>query len=206
MKYKAKLPGKKYLFLGYASELMDLPQEVGSIFWSDSKGTKWLRITQGAIYVLGGYAWDLCTPKLFFGPKRADGTHRSLGAWDGHPINRYSDDYRILNNHSASYPSLIHDVFCQFLEVDSDPDVDGNTHRIPMTRKKVDQLFRKDLIRHNFSLKLIPLPKFFNGLPLNKTHFIEIPLHQPYYYVVRLFGGMYSAIVKLIGHQKVKKV
>ncbi len=85
---------------------------------------------QANLYIFEGYSWDGCTPKFqLFG--------KVLGTWDG-PIDKKT------GKPAAYYPSLVHDVLCQF------------ENKVPYTRKEIDKIFYSLLKYYKF-----PYPRLY---------------------------------------------
>lgn len=93
----------------------------------DKKGNRRLEIhSNGDARILSGYAWDGCTPKFSF-------FDILVGTPDGIPNERTKKP-------KTYYASLVHDVLCQFLEIN--PDV---------PRGRADKIFFELLKRDGFA-------------------------------------------------------
>ena len=80
------------------------------------------------LHIGNGYSWDGCSPKIEVGGV-------IYGVWDGY----YSEK---LKRHTAYNASLIHDVLLQMLE---------QNPNFPITRLRIDQFFRDQLIKDDFT-------------------------------------------------------
>lgn len=97
----------------------------------DKNGNCRLEIhSNGDARILSGYAWDGCSPKFSF-------FDILVGTPDGIPN-------ELTKKPKTYYASLMHDVLCQFLEIN--PDV---------PRKKADKIFFELLERDRFAPKYL---------------------------------------------------
>ncbi len=102
----------------------------GYVFF-DTSGKRRLEIhADGKAVVLAGYAWDGCTPKWAI-------FDILVGTPDGAPSHHTKKP-------KTYYASLLHDAFCQFLNIN--PDV---------PRAKADKVFLELLIRDGFAPRYV---------------------------------------------------
>ena len=78
---------------------------------------KWVTIANGYMYIRAGYAWDGCSPKI-----------KIAGIVVGIPDGP---------NDECKYPSLVHDIFCQFIN-------EISVSKITVLRIFKDMLYRAD--------------------------------------------------------------
>jgi len=77
----------------------------------------WGTISQDGLMIKRGYSWDGCSPKFkIFGI--------TFGTWDG-------------RNDCLKYPSLVHDILCQFPN--------------PLERAEIDKIFYEMMKKVDFS-------------------------------------------------------
>jgi|GEM_PF-4176720 len=122
-------PKKRWKFTlkeNYVYTFPIIPNKNNQFDFYDKKGNKWLSIfpNEGFLIVYKNYSWDGASPKFnLFG--------FNFGTWDGKINNGIPETY---------YATLIHDVLCQFFNIEN----------FPFSLDQIDNIFYKMLKDINF--------------------------------------------------------
>lgn len=103
---------KHYKYVAEKDYQFHCPELIWVVFQNE-----WCKISNGTLTVKKGYAWDGCSPKkeiTLFGKSLV------VGVWDG-------------KNDQCKWPSCVHDIFCQFIDI------------IRVSKKVVVSIFRRML-------------------------------------------------------------
>jgi hypothetical protein len=154
-------------------------QHDGLITFSDETGTPWLAFNKdGDLLIADGYAWDGCSPKLFFGPRRSPVVNEQtpwahIGTWDG-----AVDPYYGIGR--AAMASLVHDVLYQFRDSISDQGVPASE---VWSRAEADDIFR-DILQ-----------QWEHGIYWGDN--LLVPLDGAYWLAVRVLGNAWANVAEL---------
>jgi hypothetical protein len=107
----------------------------------DANGYMWAFIQGNELTVLSGYSWDGCTPKVKIKLPFIN-KYTVVGAWDGFYIHHPQDNPNggSLAGQELKYPSLKHDVLCQFFK----------QLPKPLDKTMIDQWFLNDCNKVGF--------------------------------------------------------